>query len=669
MKKILTLFGLLLFLKVFPQQEKITFGKISAQEIEMKAYEKDPKAKAVILYDIGRSLFFDTKKGYDIRFTKHKRIKVFDKTESSIAEVSIPFYVDENGKREIIKSIEAVTYNFKNGVAIKNKVNPSSIFEEKVSSRWLNKKFVFPDVQNGSILEYKYVLETPFHFNLPDWTFQDKIPTRYSEYEVRLIPFYEYVYRAQGVSKFDYQKSVVSKKNRVWGVLVKSYGANVGSGIEFQDYIHTYVLKDIPAFKDESYITSVNDYITKIDFQLAKFNSPNGTTRNIISTWKELNKNLLKNDQFGKYQKKCVRFAKIVLDQELNVSNLSPIKKSQEIINYVKDNFEWDGLSSKYAYQTAKEFFENKKGNSAEINLFLIALLNEAGIESHPIILSTRSNGKISTDYPFDNLTNYVIALVNLNFPFYSDGTEDFLPYNHIPLRCLNDIGLIVNKDDEAHWVKLTSTSLSFERNSLNLTIDPVSKEINTIISIRSNGYESLSKRNKFNSDSLKIIDYYTDKIGQISRHKSLIRKSATFSHIMFFESTFETEHINETIILKPFLNLTFWKNNLTQKKRRYPVDLIYASDKEFETILKVPLDYTVSNLPTPTKIENDIGAINLIYSIKKNTLIIKGNYKFNKAVYPADQFSDIKLFFDEIIKRFNEPIVLEKIKDVKNSG
>ena len=301
------LIGLYLF-SILPsalaQTTQLVFGNISMEEMTMESYEKDPEAKAVILYDKGESIFFDTENGYDIRFRRHKRIKIFDKSASEYSEFEIPFYVDGYGRTETIKSIDAYTYTLENGRIHRKVVDPSMIYEEQISKNWFRKKFVFPDVQNGSVLEVQYELETPFHFNLPDWTFQNRIPTIYSEYQVSMIPFYEYIFSVQGISRFDYQHSEISKKNRTWGTPSSgAYGQNTG-GFEFQDYIHTYVMKDVPAFEDESFITSVNDYIIKMDFQLSKFHSPRGGTREIISTWPALNESLIKHESFGKVSKR-----------------------------------------------------------------------------------------------------------------------------------------------------------------------------------------------------------------------------------------------------------------------------------------------------------------------------------------------------------------------------
>jgi hypothetical protein len=663
MKKMRNLLIIGLFISQFAYSQKVEkeFGKISHEEIEMKSYEKDKEAKAVILYDKGKSIFFDTDKGYDIRFTRHKRIKIFDKSETQSAEVSIPYYVDGYGKTETIKSIEAVTYNTIGGSLTQKRLDPSTIYEERINERWYNKKFVFPDVQDGAILEYRYVLETPFHFNLPDWIFQDKIPTVYSEYQASMIPFYEYVFLVQGISRFDYQNSIVAKEKRTWGSVNKSYGQNVGSGVEFQDYVHTYVLKDVPSFKDESYISSINDYIIKMDFQLAKFHSPTGSTSDIISTWTALNESLLKHEKFGKYLKSSSGIAKKVLSEELNLSGDSDKDKAKHIIEYVKNSFEWNGFYDKYASQSAKDFFNKKKGNDADINLFMISLLNEAGIEAEPLILSTRNHGKIPNDYPFDHFTNYVIALVNTDTPFLADGTEDLLPYTKLPIRCYNEKGLIVEKADKPRWVSLDNSVFSIEKNMVSMRLDTVSMDIIAFVSIQNTEYESYSARNMFKNDSLKIKEYYSDRIGNIRKAKTIGYDRIELPYSMHFETRYEAEILGNNVVIKPFLNLPLSVNNLTQKKRTYPVDFIYPWEDVFESTLEIPGNFSITNIPDGYKLDNDLAEINLNYSLDKNILIVKGNYKFKKSTYIASEYSQIKYCLDQIVKEFNKPIVLEK--------
>lgn len=660
MKNLLTFF-LLLSQFSYSQKLEIEFGKISQQEIEMKSYEKDKEAKAVVLFDKGSSVFFESENGYDIRFTRHKRIKLFDKSESQCTKVSIPYYVDGYGKTETVKSIEAYTYNITDGRLSQKKIDPSAIYEERINEQWYNKKFVFPDAQDGAIIEYRYVLETPFHFNLPDWTFQDKIPTVYSEYQVSMIPFYEYVFLVQGITRFDYQNSTVANEKRSWGSVSMAQGKNFGSGIMFQDYVHTYVLKDVPAFIDESYISSINDYIIKMDFQLAKFNRPSGGSTDIISTWTALNESLLKHEKFGRYLKNCSRIAKKVLSEALHLESKDNNQKAKEIIDFIKFNFEWNGYNSKYASQSAKDFFYKKKGNAADINLFMIALLNEASISAKPLILSTRNHGKIPSDYPFDHFTNYVIAFIDTDSSFLADGTEELLPYNRLPLRCINEKGLVVQNKQSPIWIKTGNTMLSTETGIIRMRIDPGSNNILATVNIQNAEYKALSMRSKFNNDSLKIKEFFSEKIGEIKKLETIGYESTNSLYCMNFETMYETEKVGDKIIIKPFLNLPISKNDLTAKKRTYPVDFIYPWENKFETILEIPSEFLLSKLPEEYSLKNELTEISITFSLTDNILSIKGDYKFKKAVYWANEYLRIRYYMDQIVKVFNQPIMLEK--------
>ncbi|WP_224999403.1 DUF3857 domain-containing protein [Cesiribacter sp. SM1] len=661
---IVTVAIIFLFIQpVLAQELSREFGVISNNEFEFKVYEKDPEAEAVVLFDIGKSVFFDTERGYDIRFTRSRRVKVLSRAGTNQAEVSIPFYVDGFGKTEKIVSIEAYSYNFEQGQLFRKAVDQSAVYEEKINDRWKAKKFVFPDVKEGTIIEYKYVLETPFHFNLPDWQFQDKIPTLYSEYTANLIPFYEYVFLAQGISKFDFQESKPSTVVREFGSVNKSYGQNVGSGFEFKDMIHTYVLKDVPAFKDESYITSREDYLIKLDFQLAKFHSPRGGTTSIISTWPELTKELLKNDNFGKYTKTAERLAKKLLEQEIAADQANKLEKSRQIIEYVKNSFSWNGYYSKFSSKSPKDFVNQKTGNAADINLFLTAMLRAAGIDAQPVILSTRNHGKIKSDYPFEHFFNYVIVLVNAgDHVFLTDGTEALVAYNRIPPRCINERGLVV-KEDEVPWVDLYSSIQSMDNKTIGLSLDPENLTAKAMVTVQSTEFEALGYRNLFKNDSVKIREKLLESgFSDVSRIRTFNFEKTSLPYTIAYEGVTALERIDNKIIVSPFLNYPIKENSLTQKKRSYPVDFIYPKKELLISRLEIPAGYKLVGVPEAFAVDNDLAEINLKYTITDNVVEASAQYHFKKGVYVSGEYARVKYYIDMIVKKFNEQLVLEKI-------
>ena len=133
-----------------------------------------------------------------------------------------------------------------------------------------------------------------------------------------------------------------------------------------------------------------------------------------MNTLEEMNNEILKHRDFGKYIQKSEKIAKKLLDSE-SLNGKSEREKFDIIIEYVKNNFNWNKIYSKYASKTPDKFVEDKFGNCADINLFTIGLLNASGIDSKPILISTRNNGKIKSNYPNMHSFNYVIIMANVD--------------------------------------------------------------------------------------------------------------------------------------------------------------------------------------------------------------------------------------------------------------
>ena len=234
------------------------FKKIDSKEFDFNQLDSDLDAAAVVLFDIGDSRFIRSDDRFEIKFTRTKRIKILSKAGIEESKISILLNVPVKGLKEELVKIEAFTYNEKDDRIFQDVLDPTTVYEERVNDYWKEVKFTFPNVQVGSVLEYKVEVVSPFIRDLRDWGFQSSLPTLYSKYNVRMIPFYEYSLIAQGLSSFDFQSSVRDKRK-------KSF-----AGVEYVDMIHTYVKKDIPAFKSEQYIASRNNHIMKLDFPISK---------------------------------------------------------------------------------------------------------------------------------------------------------------------------------------------------------------------------------------------------------------------------------------------------------------------------------------------------------------------------------------------------------------
>ncbi len=626
--------------------ENIEPVNISDFNVSSDLIQKDDEA--VVLLDVGESRFVQTPNSFNIVFTRLRRVKILSKEGYKHSEVSVPYYVDSYNTTERVREINAVTYNIEDGAIQMTRVDKSNVFDEKTNEYWNQKKFAFPNVREGSIIEYKYELETPFHFNLRDWEFQSDIPTIRSTYVVKMIPFYEYVYILQGTNRFNYQNSVVQRQNRFFG------------GVEFQDMVHTYTMVDLPAFKDESFITSKDDYIIKMDFQLSKITQPTGATREIITTWPKLVEDLYKYEKFGKYQKRCEKISESVAEQ---FSTVPEDDRAKSVIEYVKKNFTWDRYYGKYTQRRPKEVDSEKKGNSAEINLYLIGLLQNVGVSASPVIISTRDHGKIKDDYPFQQFFNYVVVLVEDGDETYlADGTDKFLAYNRIPPRAINDRGLVIKKGDVT-WVDLYSKIVSSSAHTIEFDIQPDEGIASVKYSNISTEMESYQKKRKYLNESEEIQDDFEgNNLAGVTKVKTINFEDPGKPYIIAMEGSEELEFVGDNILLKPFIGLVIDENPFTQKTRGYPIDFIYPWIDSYKSIINIPEGYTISDIPEGFSKNDDL--VDIQYDITKsdNQIIVTAKSEFKKSIYPPSHYQRMIYYFRNMVEKFNELIVLEKI-------
>ena len=142
------------------ESPNIKFGKIAIKDFETDALLKDSSANALIIANIGSTEFLvkSNEGRMYLSFDEFKRIKVLKKTGFEIATISIPIYVNDKGLSEKLENLKAVTYNLENGKIVETKLQASEVFSEKSTKNWTIKKFTFPNLKEGSIIEYSWII-------------------------------------------------------------------------------------------------------------------------------------------------------------------------------------------------------------------------------------------------------------------------------------------------------------------------------------------------------------------------------------------------------------------------------------------------------------------------------------------------------------------------------
>ena len=648
--------SILFFTKSYAQNKySETFGKVTQYEMSMTEYENDKEAEALVIYDLGNNSFrTDYDKGFLLSKKRSFKIKILNQAGLDYANIEIPFYVEGGQGTEEVRDIEAYTYNWENNSLSKTKLDDKKIYEEKVNEKWYVKKFAMPDVREGSVIEIKYEIVTPFYFNMGEWAFQKKIPVVHSSLVYLAIPYYEYTYLAMGLVKFDeFSSDIKSDEIRFGNLLYKE--------IEYK-----FGMNNIPAFRDEEFITSPKNHMKSINFQLSKIYYPNGGNRQIMTTWPQMAKDFMKNDYFGKYIKNSKKESKKVLP-EINLENKTQLEQVKTIVSYIKNMYNWNGFNDKYAVLSVSDFMRQKTGNSANINLFLIGLLQGANIDAAPVIISTRNHTAISKDHPFTHFFNYVIAEITMdNDKYYVDATESLLDFDELPERCIHVEGLAIKNDGKmTDWVITQQNYPSITEKKLKITLIPEQTKAEVNAEYIASGYAAYNYRSIHLGKNENLVQHLQKKNNLIPKgdiHVSDETLSNPFSFSFSFDTNIETTP--DKLYVKPFCGLSINDNPFKQNNRTLPVDLLYFRGESYSTIIDIPEGYRVEYLPRTSNVNNKILTLNYTAKEENNKIIVIANYTLKKNIYDASEYIMLKSVFTSMIQRFSDMIILTRIQE-----
>ena len=282
----------------------ITFGKVDEATLSMTHYPLDSTAGAVVLGDYGSSrIDYNQAQGLQVIFTRHTRIKILNSSAYDLANVYVNLYKQGNDE-EKISQIKGYTYNLENGKVVKTKLNRRDVFEEAYSDHLNRAKFTLPNVKEGAVIEYSYRITSEFLSYLRDWEFQREIPTAWSEYQVTIPEYFHYNQLSRG-----YHPLVVNERSTSSGSFHFNNKERTGdrvtqtemshSTMDFQQLEQRWAAQDVPALTEEPYITTMNDYVTQIVFELSSINIPGQSFQDFSSTWEEVDKELMDHTYFG----------------------------------------------------------------------------------------------------------------------------------------------------------------------------------------------------------------------------------------------------------------------------------------------------------------------------------------------------------------------------------
>jgi hypothetical protein len=247
----------------------------------------------------------------------------------------------------------------------------------------------------------------------------------------------------------------------------------------------------------------------------------------------------------------------------------------------------------------------------------------------------------------------------------YLDATWPRLGFGKLTPECYNGHARIVNEaatalnfsPDSLLERKATSVSLSInDKGDIKGTVQqmPGYYESHTIReTIKEKGEEDFFKNLK--KDYSQEIELTNTKIDNLDKLDDNLNISYEF----------KMNGANENILyINPVFIDGYKQNPFKSAERFYPVEMPYAVNKLYSFSFTVPENYIVDELPESAVIKyNDEGDGYFEYKVfrSETDITIRSRVVFKRTYYQPEDYEVLREFFNMIVKKQNEQIVLKK--------
>ncbi|WP_343640210.1 transglutaminase-like domain-containing protein [Chryseobacterium sp.] len=600
----------------------------------------DENAPAEILY---KSAYFmiDNNTG-NLHKRYFYRVKIYDKDKAEDwLNLEIPIY-NIGSNRESLGKFKAFTYNLENGNSFPVKVEKSSQYKSKENKYVTLTKFAFPGVKNGSILEYQYEIVSPFRFMIPEVLIESDTPSLNTEYV------------------FDTPINMSYNVNYTGGITPKyrEMEERYLYGAQYRTYRFAY--ENLKGFKTEKFVRNDRNFRTKIS---AELNSTNfGELKLYSSSWDQIGKRLYESEDFGGELKRT-KLAKENMPAGISEMK-TDLEKANAIFSYVQKTFTWNKDKGIYTEDGIRKLLETKVGNAAEISLFLVMMLREAGLKADPLVISTVENGLINLVSPNISNMNFVLAAISIDDQLHIyDATSKQSSLDEIPLKNWNQYGILVTKD-KTLLIQMANVKSSNTFLTVNGKIND-DGSISGTYSDRDTGAYAMYVKDSYDDNAEKYKKQYKENFSMdFTDIDSKVLENGDFESSMKFSSPNLIDRVGKKMIINPMLFLNKSSNEFDQTEvRQYPIDFGSPITKVKKVTLEIPEGYVIEEMPKEKKIVTEDKEIEYTYSIvqKGNKLEVTTTTKINSSDYPKEYYPAFKQIWGVASKFENQVISLVK--------
>jgi hypothetical protein len=631
---------LAIFVTNLPVKAAEDWLPIAPDELKMLGEPKAPGAPAVYLYrqvdrdDNGPTVYF------------YARIKILAEEGRKYGDVEIPFLKGS----ENVHGIQArTTHSDGSIINFDGKVYEKTIVKAK-GVKYLAKAFSMPDVQAGSIVEYRYHEDLPPGYVFDShWILSEDLFTRHAKFS--LTPY----------SRFSLRVSSPS-------------GLPPGTNPQGQEHgVFRLECKDVPAFQVEDYMPPENELKYRVDFVYIKNPNPE---KDVDKFWKLVGEQWYREADRFVDKRKAMEQAVSQIVQPIDTPEAKLRKiyaRTQQIRNLwfereksaqeeKRENLE--GITS------VEDVWKRGYGSGLQINWLFLALARAAGFQADPVDVSSRRDYFFNPGLMNPSQLNSNVVLVKLEGKdLYLDPGTAFTPFGMLRWDETRVQGLRLDKDGGG-WVTTPlpepSESRIERKATLRLT-DSGSLEGKAIITYT--GLEALwrrieerdedaTARKKFLEDQVKEyvpVDVDAELTNQPEWNSSAPSLVAEYD----LKVPGWASAAGHRVLLSAGLFGGLEKHTFEHAGRVHSIYFRFPYEDDDDVVIELPEGWQVSEIPKVQRADLKTATYSLTTEKNNGQLRVKRQLMINMERIKAESYPILRGFFQNVRTGDEQQIIL----------
>ncbi len=633
-------------------QERNIFETFGSPPSELNEPGPDHNAPYEYLSREASIEFDETDRGIVAYIHYLNRIKVYSDDPIEQAEaalVGIPYYASENIER--VTNLEGITWK-ENGQFYR--LNTENTRNSELNSRYRLIEFEMPEVDAGSILEYKYTLERRYIEELPDFYISDRVPVRKATLFMKNADFLRYGVVEQNVDfELSYQEFEVDTSSIPF---VFTYERPDPVNVE------VWSAEGIPAIDATSFLSSTDDVRAKLKFQISEFGLPRQPLDN---SWELIAAQLRRNSNPYESIDENSTLIDNILERFEEIQSQVEIQDS--IFHYVNSNMQFNGRNAVYADGGLRHVTEGKPTNQAEINTLLLGMLREAGIDAYPLFISGREFGRINRSFPSLFQFNQMLVYSEIDgMNYVMDASFAHSLPNLISVNSFNNQGFLLREND-FHWTEINPRKSVF---NLWVGIEGDLNQNGTLtgtIRAETTGFPSREIRislvgGESENDIIKKI--FLDIYPEVELSNTEIVVDELNPDIISIQSGFEIPNyavsFTEGLEYKPVIVGYLYQNPFESTNRRVPITLDAPEHLFVNYSISLPEGAETENLQGRQITELPGAELSEEYDISDGQLTYSFGVNIERKQFSSDDYSQLRRIYERWVELSNEVWFIE---------